>query len=103
MTDDTFIQIGNDPNRKDDSTIPVVSRSIKNKKDDTIPYVEIIGEGIEDGVIPIRFDWNDAFIKSLKANGYNGVDDNAIVQRWLILVCEYMIRDLEDEKEHEYE
>lgn len=34
--------------------------------------------------IGIEIDWNDAFIDYLRANGYIGVDENQIIQKYII-------------------
>ena len=52
------------------------------------PEETVIFEGTitEDG-IQIALDWNDAFVKFLKAQGVVGVDDTQIVQHWLAMIA----------------
>jgi len=59
--------------------------SKKTKKSDgKEPYVKITGLLEQsDGRIRLELDWDDAFIRHLKTNGYTGVDDNAIIQRYI--------------------
>lgn len=58
--------------------------SKKKKKGKNEPYVKIVGILEErDGRIRLELDWDDGFIKHLKSNGYTGVDDNAIIQRYI--------------------
>lgn len=48
------------------------------------PYVKITGILQEaDGRIRLELDWDDKFITHLKSNGYTGVDDTAIIQRYI--------------------
>lgn len=57
---------------------------IKAKYDSDEPYVNIISSDFtQEGGIQLRLDWNNAFIKYLKANGFVGTSDEAIVDRWV--------------------
>ena len=48
------------------------------------PYVEIIGEKFDsEGGVGLRLDWNQAFVKYLKDNGFSGPTDEAIVDNWV--------------------
>jgi hypothetical protein len=48
------------------------------------PRVEIVSAGIgEDGMTRLQLDWNDEFVQHLKDNGYEGKDDEDIVNQWL--------------------
>jgi len=51
------------------------------------PWVQWVGI-VEDPVhgIKIELDWNDAFVKYLKENGYTGVDDDQIIQRYIAVI-----------------
>lgn len=54
-----------------------------NPKDSNEPYIEIISQGMDAmGRIRIEFDWNDAFIKNLRDNGFDGDDEESVVQAW---------------------
>lgn len=56
----------------------------EDKKKSKEPWVQVIGEDIDpERGIKIELDWNDAFVKYLKQNGYTGTSDEAIVQKWL--------------------
>ena len=58
--------------------------SKKKKKGKKEPFVKIVGILEEaNGKIRLELDWDDAFIQHLKANGYTGVDDSAIIQRYI--------------------
>ena len=51
------------------------------------PWVTIVGDAVGEEGIQLSLDWNDAFIKFLKAAGIDGTDDTAIVQKWLAMVA----------------
>lgn len=48
------------------------------------PFVSIIGERVsDDGSVELVLDWNKAFIRKLRSNGYTGGSDDAMVNMWL--------------------
>lgn len=48
------------------------------------PFVSIIGEReAADGSVELVLDWNKAFIRKLRRNGYSGGSDDAMVNMWL--------------------
>jgi len=48
------------------------------------PWIEIMSsEHDPENGIKLHIEWNDAFIKYAKSAGINGVDDDAIVQKYL--------------------
>lgn len=48
------------------------------------PYVEIVGEKFDsEGGVGLRLDWNQAFVKYLKDNGFSGPTDETIVDNWV--------------------
>lgn len=54
------------------------------QKNSNEPWVKIVGQANDPKKgVEIELDWNDAFVVYLKRNGYNGVDDKAIVRQWL--------------------
>lgn len=49
------------------------------------PFVEIVSETFsEEGGVQLRLDWNQPFIKYLKANGFSGPTDESIVDNWIV-------------------
>lgn len=68
------------------------------------PWVEIRGivEDKEKG-IKIELDWNDAFVKYLRKNGYTGVDDDAVIQRYIAVLSKQVADDMADEQVNENE
>ena len=64
--------------------VETIVEKVETVKNDNEPYFSIVGEKIDHqhGLI-MQYDWNDAFIKYLKNAGYNGVDDDIIVEKWL--------------------
>lgn len=62
----------------------VVEEEREKKRLSAEPWVEVIGEKIDsDGRIELQLDWNAAFIKYLKLNGFRGQTDEILVQTWL--------------------
>ncbi len=48
------------------------------------PFVEIISESVtEDGGVNLRLDWNQAFIKHLRAGGMQGATDELLIDNWI--------------------
>jgi len=45
--------------------------------------IEVDGYINDKGQIALKVDWNDAFIKELKKAGYNGANDEVIIQQYL--------------------
>lgn len=42
---------------------------------------------IEDGGVFFKFDWNEFWIAELRQNGYLGIDDDSIMQKWFSVLC----------------
>ena len=80
--------------RKTNTVLP--AEDVKQKASDQ-PWVTIIGESInpEKG-IKIELDWNDAFVKYLKANGYNGSDEETVVGKWLVHLYKHLADKMTD-------
>lgn len=58
-------------------------KNLETKHNSDEPWIEIIGEDTdEQGNIQIRMDWNEAFIESLRNQGFAG-NSNDMVARWL--------------------
>lgn len=69
------------------------------------PYVNIVAiyedrEG-SDSRIRIELDWNSQFIKKLKENGYTGVDEQAIIQRYIAELTSDIAKDLSGTSDYE--
>lgn len=64
-------------------------------KESTDPWVDILGGVQTDEGIKIELDWNDAFVKYLRANGISGAKDEVIVQKWVTLLLRDMADDME--------
>lgn len=48
------------------------------------PWVEVVADEFDsEGRIAIKLDWNQAFIKYLRTNGFRGANDDVLVQTWL--------------------
>ena len=48
------------------------------------PYVEIKSSDYDpEKGIRLELDWNEPFIDALKQNGFTGIDEDQLVQKWL--------------------
>lgn len=62
----------------------VIAEEREKKRLSAEPWVEVVGEKIdEDGRIELQLDWNAAFVKYLRLNGFRGATDDVLVQAWL--------------------
>jgi hypothetical protein len=56
----------------------------QKKKESEQPFIEVISESFDEKTgIQIKLDWNPAMINYLKRNGYRGVDDDEIIQKYV--------------------
>lgn len=76
----------------------------KDKKNSNEPWVQVIGEHVDDEHgIKIELDWNDAFVKYLRKNGYTGVSDEAVVQKWLTHLYQHLIENINKDQKSTFE
>lgn len=62
----------------------VINEEREKKRTSAEPWVEVVGEKIDaDGRIELQLDWNAAFVKYLRLNGFRGATDDVLVQNWL--------------------
>lgn len=62
----------------------VVEEERDKKRNSPEPWVEVVGENIDsEGRIELQLDWNIAFVKYLRQNGFRGATDDILVQQWL--------------------
>ena len=84
-------EIVDDARRKEEESRPQLTRMLSEEaekyRDSIEPWVTIVGETMSDEGIKIELDWNDAFVKYLKAQGVAGTDDTQIVQKWLAMIA----------------
>jgi hypothetical protein len=74
-----------------------------NKKDSNEPWVQVVGDHVDAKGIKIELDWNDAFVTYLKNNGYSGVDDETIVQKWVAHMYKHVMENMNDTQTSKYE
>jgi hypothetical protein len=89
--------------RKEEAKKSYKEYSMKMKSSSE-PWVDIVGiaEDPEKG-IRIELDWNNAFVKHLRENGYKGADDETVVQRYVAVLARSVAEDMEDGDQNEYE
>ena len=75
-----------------------------SKKNSNEPWVQVIGEHVDPKQgIRIELDWNDAFVEYLKQNGYTGVNDETIVQKWLAQLYQHLIDGMNPTQKNTFE
>ena len=62
------------------------------------PWVDIIGWVKDSNGVRTELQWNDAFVDYLRAEGISGVDDDAVVQKWVVVLMHDMANRMEDEQ-----
>ena len=69
------------------------------------PWMVVRGEVVDEdtGGVKMELDWNDAFIKHLRKNGYVGTDDESIVQHYLAVIAQQAAEDMAKQKTTEFE
>lgn len=50
------------------------------------PWIDIEAIGEEDGAMKIKIAWNPAFITYLRENGFQGDDEDELVQRYIAML-----------------
>lgn len=76
---------------------------INKMKTSPSPWVEVKGI-VHDPKMGVRIelDWNEAFIKHLRDNGYTGADDDTVIHRYVAELSYLIANDMEEqENEHE--
>lgn len=64
-----------------------VLEGLRERKESNEPWVELIGGDIDPNKgLEMSLDWNDAFIEQLRAKGYRGTTETALVAQWLLTV-----------------
>lgn len=48
--------------------------------------------------IRIELDWNDAFVKHLRENGFTGADDDIVVQKYIAILAKQVATDMLDDQ-----
>lgn len=65
-------------------------------------YIELKGiVEMPDGQIKIELDWGEGFITHLKQNGYTGVNDDAIIQKYILELSGMIAEDLGSDSDYE--
>ena len=67
---------------------------LSRMKDSPEPWMELVAiSANEKGQIKIELEWNDAFVKQLRENGFVGPDDETVMQRYVAVLA----RDVADD------
>jgi hypothetical protein len=61
-----------------------------------VPWFEITTDGMDPVKgLQVKLDWNEALVQHLKDNGHTGRDDEILIQKWLAMLYEDIINQLE--------
>lgn len=68
----------------------------EERKKSSEPWVEIVGETYDEDKkqIAVNLEWNTAFIKMLRANGYSGNSEQEIVDKWFKAISDQISGDM---------
>lgn len=70
---------------------------LKALKESDEPWCDWVAHGKDSsGQIRVQLDWNKAFIDYLRECGFNGIDENLIVQKYLAAVARELLNDEHD-------
>ena len=64
--------------------------------DDVQGGIDVRGEVNSKGQIQLKVDWDDEFIATLKTHGYNGANDEVIVQQYIATIHRRMMEEEND-------
>jgi len=68
------------------------------KYDSDEPWVEMKNVvDSENGGIKMEMDWNDAFIKHLRSNGFAGENDDILIQQYISVMSQQIAVDMSDD------
>ncbi|HDY84675.1 MAG TPA: hypothetical protein ENH74_03200 [Methylophaga sp.] len=85
-----LLQLQSEIDAEKEANKPQIQRAVSEEsekfRDSKEPWVTIIGDTISEEGIQLALDWNDAFVKYLKAQGVTGADDTQVVQHWLAMI-----------------
>lgn len=64
------------------------------------PWFEYLGDEYDENSkqVKVKLDWNKAFIKTLRDNGYTGSSDEMIINRYLKTLSEHLADEIASEK-----
>lgn len=76
---------------------------IKRMKASPDPWVDIVGWVRDSQGVRTELEWNVAFVDYLRGEGVTGVDDDAVVQKWVALMMHDMAGRMDEERDEESE
>lgn len=78
----------------------LIEREREKAKASDEPWIEITGERYNEDTkeVEMNLDWNNAFVKMLRENGYSGHGDSEIVNRWFKSVSDSISADIHKER-----
>ena len=68
---------------------------VRRMKESPEPWMELVAISADErGQIKIELDWNGAFVQQLRENGFNGPDDETIMQRYVAVLAKDVAEDM---------
>ena len=79
-----------------DKMVRMAELEKETKKKSNEPWVEVVSEHYDEATkqVEMKLDWNPAFIKMLRTNGYSGRDEQEIVDKWFKRLSQDIASDL---------
>ena len=87
-----------DEEKKKIKTYNAKVREERMNSDD--PWIEFLGDEYDEDTqqVNVKLDWNKAFVKVLRENGYSGASDETIINRYLKSLSESLADEISKEK-----
>lgn len=68
---------------------------LKNSEE---PWIDLVGGDVDfDKGLQLKLDWNDAFITQLRAQGYKGTSEGALVAQYLLVLGDTLLKQNESQ------
>lgn len=88
-------ELKKDAKNKKEAKAKIEAEADAKLKASNEPWVKVKGNVVDpEKGIKIELDWNDAFVKYLRSNGYKGADDDTVVQHYIAILSKQIADDL---------
>ncbi len=78
------------------SALVEVNKRKLSGQNSTEPWVELLGDKLDnDNRLQVELDWNEAFVKHLKDQGFTGTKDDEVIRKWLSLLLDQIVGRME--------
>lgn len=68
---------------------------VARMKESPEPWMELVAISADErGQVKIELDWNSAFVDDLRQNGFNGPDEETVIQRYVAILARDVAEDM---------